>query len=123
MSLFCFISPPSNTSPNCRLSPSPPLAITNHHEPSRSIFSPSMSNIAIVLAEGCLVLSCLSMDSQSHIAGKCVQGIGLELIDGCRSLEVDVVGKNRELAHDEELSVLSSTTSKSKEVVLAFDSL
>ncbi|KAI3667009.1 hypothetical protein L6452_42051 [Arctium lappa] len=63
------------------------------------------------------------MDSQSDIAGNCIQGIGWELDDGCRSTDADVVGNNREIAISEVLGVLPASTSNSKDVVLAFDSL
>ncbi|KAI3773058.1 hypothetical protein L6452_04256 [Arctium lappa] len=57
-----------------------------------------------------------------EIAGKCIQGVGMDRIDDCRSSNVDVVGKNPDLAISEKVSV-SASTSSSKDVVLPFDSL
>ncbi|KAI3734412.1 hypothetical protein L6452_13880 [Arctium lappa] len=63
------------------------------------------------------------MDSEYEIAGKCIQGVGMDRIDDCRSSDVDVVGNNPDLAISEEVSVMFASTSSSKDVVLAFDSL
>ncbi|KAI3771140.1 hypothetical protein L6452_02298 [Arctium lappa] len=51
----------------------------------------------------CLGYIFSAMDYEYEIVGKCIQGVGMDNIDDCRSSDVDVVGNNPDLAISEEL--------------------
>ncbi|KAI3664919.1 hypothetical protein L6452_43531 [Arctium lappa] len=96
--------------------PSTSTLVITTTEPSSNVNTPvygnnlqvSGGNDILSVIEDSPVCVCLgyifsTMDSEYEIVGKCIQGVGMDRIDDCRSSDVDVVGNNPDLAINEEV--------------------